>query len=177
MVYELKAKELNSNKNKTKTKSAATSKSTNKIKTPFALYAESQKSESDHINLREEYTNMSVDQKYDWIVKAVRQAPECIAKILNKEEQRIFKGKINSPPNPYTLFVKDVYEKIKLKTDKHSDVFSQIAQLWKQLDEKKRKKYSEAAAAVRKRLYLDIWTGRISRTFSPFISTDEKSSE
>lgn len=151
MVYELKAKELNSNKNKNKNKTAATSKPTNKIKTPFALYAESQKSESDHINLREEYTHMSVDLKYDWILKAVRQAPESIAKILNKEEQRIFKGQINSTPTAYTLFVKDMYEKIKLKTDNKptAAIFSEIAQLWKQLDANKKKKYVETAASVR----------------------------
>lgn len=149
-LYELKAKELNSNKGKSKNKAAATSKPI-KIKTPFALYAESQKSESDHINLREEYNNMSVDQKYEWIVKAVRQAPESIAKILNKEEQRIFKGQINSPPTAYTLYVKEMYEnlKTKMKTDKTPEIFSQIAILWKQLDANKKKKYSDAAAAVR----------------------------
>lgn len=146
MVYELKAKQLNSNKSKNKT--AAASKSSGKTKTPFQLYAESQKSGSDHTSLREEYNNMSVDQKYDWIVKAARQAPENITKILNKEEQRILKGQINSAPTAYALFVKDVYDKIKSKSDKHSEVFSQIAQLWKQLDANKKKKYTDAATAV-----------------------------
>lgn len=149
MVYELKARELNSNKGKNKNKAAAAPKTSAKSKTPFQLYAESQKSDGDHANLREEYNNMSVDQKYDWIVKAVRQAPESITKILNKEEQRIFKGQINSAPTAYTLYVKDMYDKIKSKTDKQSEVFSQIAQLWKQLDANKKKKYADAAAAVR----------------------------
>lgn len=147
MVYELKAKQLNSKKNKNK--AAAAPSSSTKTRTPFQLYADSQKSGSDHTSLREEYNNMSVDQKYDWIVKAVKQAPESITKILNKEEQRIFKGQINSVPTAYTLFVKDNYDKIKAKAEKQSDVFSQIAQLWKQLDANKKQKYTDAAAAVR----------------------------
>lgn len=144
MVYELKAKQLSSNKNK----AATAQKPANKSKTPFALYVESHNSECDHAKLRGEYTNMSVDQKYEWIVKAVRLAPENIAKILNKDEQRIFKGQIKSPPTAYSLYVKEMYDKIKLKTDKHSEVFSQIAQLWKKLDPNKKKKYIETAAAV-----------------------------
>lgn len=146
MVYELKAKQINANKGKNK--AAAAPKPSTKTKTPFQLYAESQKSGSDHTSLREEYNNMSVDQKYDWIVKAVRLAPESITKILNKEEQRIFKGQINSPPTAYSIFVKETYEKIKSQSDKPSEVFSQIAQLWKQLDANKKKKYMEAAAEV-----------------------------
>lgn len=151
LVYELKAKQLNLSKNKNKNK--ASTPPPTKIKTPFQLYAESQKSESDHANLRQEYNNMSVDQKYDWIVKAVRQAPESITKILNKEEQRIFKGQINSAPTAYTLYVKDMYDKIKAKTDKKPEIFSQIAQLWKQLDANKKKKYADAAAAVRQIIF------------------------
>lgn len=149
MVYEIKAKQLNLNKNKNNNKATAAPKSSSKTKTPFQLYAESQKSESDHSNLREVYNSMSVDQKYDWIVKAVRQAPENITKILNKEEQRILKGQVHSAPTAYALFVKDMYEKIKHKTDKKPEIFSQIAQLWKQLDANKKKKYTDAAAAVR----------------------------
>lgn len=145
--YELKAKQLNSTKSKNNNKAAAAPKAASKLKTPFQLYAE--KSESDHFHAREEYNSMSVDQKYDWIVKAVRQAPENMTKILNKEEQRILKGQVHSAPTAYALYVKDMYEKIRLKTDKKPEIFSEIARLWKQLDANKKKKYNDAAAAVR----------------------------
>lgn len=145
MVYELKAKQQNVNSKKTAT---TTTKPTNKVKTPFMLYFESQHGVSDHSKLREEYANMSIDQKYEWVVKAVRLAPESIAKMLNKEEQRIFKGQIKPSPTAYSLFVKDMYDKINLKTNKKTEIFSQIAQLWKKLDANKKTKYTETAAAV-----------------------------
>lgn len=143
-AYELKAKQLNSNKNK----GGAPSKTANKIKTPFSLFAESKAPGSNHGKLREEYTNMPVDQKYEWIMAAVRLAGANIPKILNKEEQRIYKGQISISPTAYTLFVKDMYDKIKIKAEKKSDIFGQIAQLWKQLDAKKKKKYVDRAAEV-----------------------------
>lgn len=148
----MKAKEANANKKKP----SAPPKTAQKTKTPFQLYVDSKKPGCDHATLREEYTNMPVDQKYGWIVAAVRLAPENIEKMLNKDEQKIFKGQINNPPTAYTLFVKDMYDKIKSKTDKKSEIFTHIAQLWKQLDAGKKKKYMESAAAVRQfeRFYL-----------------------
>lgn len=147
MVYEQKAKQQNSTGNK-KAAAAASAKSTNKVKTPFMLFAESQKPETDHAKLREKYNRMTVDDKYEWIVKAVRQVPESMTKILNKEEQRIFKGQMKPAPSAYSLYVKEMYDKIALKTDKKTEVFSQIAQLWKNLDPNKKKKYMDAATAV-----------------------------
>lgn len=126
----------------------ASTETQSNLKTPFALYVGSQTLESDCMKLRLEYDQMSIDEKYEWIEKAVRLAPECIKKILTKEEQRIHNGQITQPVTAYNLFVKDMYERIKLKTDKHSEVFSKIAQSWRILGANKKKKYMNAAAAV-----------------------------
>lgn len=46
-------------------------------KTPFVLYASSKKlEESDFKKLRENYANLSLDEKYDWITKAIDEAPD-----------------------------------------------------------------------------------------------------
>lgn len=144
-MYESKAKQENANKNK----ATAPPKTANKLKTPFMLFVESKQPGCDHSTLREEYTSMSVDKKYEWIRAAVRLAPENTEKLLNKEEQRIFKGQINTPPTAYTLFVKETFSKFQNKNDKNSEIISHIAQLWKQLDASKKEKYVESAAAVR----------------------------
>lgn len=48
-----------------------------KAKTPFMLYAESKKlEESDHGKLRQEYSNLSLDEKYKWVIKAVSEAQD-----------------------------------------------------------------------------------------------------
>lgn len=47
----------------------------NKAKTPFMLYADSKKlEESDYSILRENYANLSIDEKYKWVIKAVSEA-------------------------------------------------------------------------------------------------------
>lgn len=56
-------------------KSASTA--SNKIKTPFMLYTESKKlEESDYSKLREQYNNLSIDEKYKLIIKAVSEAQD-----------------------------------------------------------------------------------------------------
>lgn len=74
-----------------------------------------------------------------------------MSKILNKEEQRIFKGQIKPTPSAYSLYVKDSYNKIKVILDEQQDsknVFSEIALRWKSLDPKKKKSFMNAAAIV-----------------------------
>lgn len=54
-----------------------------KAKTPFMLYAESKQSdEQDHNKLRESYTNLSLDEKYKWVVKAVSEAQNASVSLL-----------------------------------------------------------------------------------------------
>lgn len=112
------------------------------------LYIDSQESERNYSELQAEYANLSIDQQYEWIVKAVELAPDSIEKCLNKEEQRIYKGQMKQTSNAYNLYVKDMYDKIKQRTNNSVEIFSKIAHLWKTLDESKRNKYIEAAALV-----------------------------
>lgn len=46
-----------------------------KAKTPFQLYAEHHQIDGDHSQLRDQYTNLSIDEKYKWVIKAVSLAP------------------------------------------------------------------------------------------------------
>lgn len=78
-----------------------------------------------------------------------------ITKILNKEEQRIFKGQAKLTPTAYSLYVKDVFSKTKQKMVDNQDdikgstsVFAQVALQWKSLDPKKKKIFNDAAALV-----------------------------
>lgn len=148
-------------------------------------YMESNKEESDYSKLRELYANLSFDEKYKWVIKAVSAVPDhsvirfenCltwskvifllnkfifyfflvnlqpanISKILNKEEQRIFKGQIKTTPSAFNLYIKDTYNDIKdsLDEDKRpKDVLKMLAINWKTLDTKKKKIYENAAALV-----------------------------
>lgn len=76
------------------------------------------------------------------------QQQEDVTKILNKEEQRIFKGLTKMTPSAYSLYVKDMFRKINANHDPPKTVFTQIALNWKKLDPKKRKTYVDAAALV-----------------------------
>lgn len=73
---------------------------------------------------------------------------EHITKILNKEEQRIFKGQLKQSPSAYSLFVKDVYAKFKEKYGA-KDIFVEIAHRWKSLDTEERQPYINQAIMVR----------------------------
>ncbi|XP_031617332.1 nucleolar transcription factor 1-B-like isoform X2 [Contarinia nasturtii] len=138
--------------------SKAASTPVTKAKTPFMLYAESKKSEEiDYSTLRESYTNMALDEKYKWVIKAVSEAQdgsENVSKILNKEEQRIFKGQIKSTPSAYSLYVKETYNKIKGRMEEPQDsknIFTEIALQWKSLDPKKKKIYTNAAILLKEK--------------------------
>lgn len=117
-------------------------------KTPFMLYVDSQKSGRHYNELKKEYGNLSIDQQYEWIVKAAELAPESIEKCLTKDEQRIYKGRNKHTPNAYNLYVKDTFDKMKQRTNNPAGIFSEIAQLWKTLDASKKDKYHEAALLV-----------------------------
>lgn len=46
-----------------------------KAKTPYMLFAESKQGEHNDLStLREAYANLSLDEKYKWVVKAVSEA-------------------------------------------------------------------------------------------------------
>lgn len=72
--------------NMTMTSKVATP-ATNKAKTPFMLYAESKKSEeSNYSKLRENYANLSFEEKYKWVIKAVSEAQDkSVSKISIQE--------------------------------------------------------------------------------------------
>lgn len=54
-----------------------------KAKTPFVLFAENNTDEeSDFNKLREKYANMSMEEKYKWVIKAVSLAPEVFLTLL-----------------------------------------------------------------------------------------------
>lgn len=117
-------------------------------KTPFMLYVDSQNSGKNYKELQEEYATLSVDEQYEWIVKAVELAPESIAENLTKDEQRIYRGQMKPTSSAYNLFVKDMFEKIKHTTTNTSAIFAEIGRLWKDLDPYKRGVYAENAAEV-----------------------------
>lgn len=120
--------------------------STVEKKTPFMLYVDRQNSEKDFSELRKEYANLSLDQQYELIVEAVKLAPESVELILSKDEQRIYKGQIKQTSNAYNLYVKDMWDDVEANTP--AERFSQIALLWKKLDKRTKKKYTDAAAEV-----------------------------
>lgn len=68
-------------------------------------------------------------------------------KFLTKDEQRIFKGERKSTSNAYSLFVKDTYPKLKGEYDSKV-IFRELANRWKAIDPKKKKKYHDKAEAV-----------------------------
>lgn len=119
-----------------------------KAKTPFMLYVDSQETKRKYKELREEYAKMSLDQKYEWIRKAVELAPDNVEEILNKEEERIHKGHMKPTPSAYQLYVKETYNEFKQEINHPSEIFSEISQHWKKLDESEKEKYIEAAAVV-----------------------------
>lgn len=52
------------------------------------LYAEAHRSETDHYKLREEYAGLTLDEKYEFVKKAVDLAPEVIeSAIISKKWQ------------------------------------------------------------------------------------------
>lgn len=53
----------------------ASTPSVSKVKTPFQLYAEHHQTEGDFNQLRDQYANLSIDDKYKWVIKAVALAP------------------------------------------------------------------------------------------------------
>lgn len=50
---------------------------TAKSKTPFMLYCENNKSDdTDYAKLRENYANLTIDEKYKWVLRAVSDAQD-----------------------------------------------------------------------------------------------------
>lgn len=122
-----------------------------KLKTPFMLYIDDAKLENEDVDtskLREKYAHLSLDEKYKYVVKAVSLAPDVNqTTLLNKEEQRIFKGQVKTAPTAYSLFVKETLPKLKKKGD-GKNVFVECSKKWKTLNEKQKKIYFDAASIV-----------------------------
>lgn len=68
---------------------------------------------------------------------------------MNKDEQRLYKGLPKSVGTPYSMFVKDMYAKVKDSHEERGHVFTEIAQKWKSLTTDEKEKYKEACAKVR----------------------------
>lgn len=115
------------------------------------LYLDDAKLENEDVDtskLREKYANLSLDEKYKYVVKAISLAPDVNQQtLLNKEEQRIFKGQLKTAPTAYSLFIKETLPKLKEKCD-GKNVFSECSKKWKTLSEKQKKIYTEAAKIV-----------------------------
>lgn len=127
---------------------AETQSTLDDTKTPFTLYVESQSSNRPYSELIKDYANLSTDEQYEWIVKAVELAQDNIETCLNKTEQRIYQGKSKPTPTAYNLYVKEMYDKMKQRTNSSKEIFRKIGQLWKHLDEDKKEKYTETAKLV-----------------------------
>lgn len=140
------------------TASEETQSSQTEAKTPFMLYVNSQNSGKNYNELREYYANLSIDEQYEWIVKAAELAPDSIEECLSKDELRIYRGQLKQTSSAYNLFVKDMFDKIKQKANNKLEIFRDIGRLWKELDANKKAKYLETAAQVSQleRLCFDI---------------------
>lgn len=75
-------------------------------------------------------------------------SPENIEEYLTKDELRIYRGQMKPTSSAYNLFVKDMFDKIKHKTNNTPIIFAEIGRLWKELDANKKAKYTETAAQV-----------------------------
>lgn len=128
------------------TAAAKTQSSQSEAKTPFMLYVDSQNSGGNYNEVREDYANLSIDQQYEWIVKAAELAPDKIEECLTKDELRIYRGQMKQTSSAYNLFVKDMFDKIKQKTNNTAGIFTEIGRLWKELDANKKARYTETAA-------------------------------
>lgn len=115
------------------------------------LYSEECEIETGENNptiLRANYANLSIDEKYKYVVKAVSLAPDVNqTTLLSKDEQRIFKGLVKPTPTAYSLFVKETFQKIKDKVGAQN-AFTEASNRWKELDEKKKQIYTQAARIV-----------------------------
>lgn len=115
------------------------------------LYLDDAKSENKDVDtsqLREKYANLSLDEKYKYVVKAVGLAPDVNqTTLLNKDEQRIFKGQVKTAPTAYSLFIKETLPKLKQKCGS-KNVFTECSKKWKTLSEKQKKIYTDAAKIV-----------------------------
>lgn len=115
------------------------------------LYLDDAKLENKDVDtskLREKYAKLSFDEKYKYVVKAVGLAPDVNqTTVLNKEEQRIFKGQLKTAPTAYSLFVKETFPKLKEKCD-GANVFTECSKRWKTLSVKQKKTYTDAANIV-----------------------------
>lgn len=115
------------------------------------LYLEDAKLENEDVDtskLREKYANLSLDEKYKYVVKAVGLAPDVNqTTLLNKEEQRIFKGQLKTAPTAYSLFIKETLPKLKEKCE-GKNIFTECSKKWKTLNAKQKKIYTDAANIV-----------------------------
>lgn len=115
------------------------------------LYLEDAKLENENVDasqIREKFAKLSFDEKYKYVVKAVGLAPDVNqTTLLNKDEQRIFKGQMKCAPTAYSLFIKENLPKLKLKCDS-KNVFIECAKKWKSLNQKQKKMYTDAANIV-----------------------------
>lgn len=130
------------------TAAADTQSSQTEAKTPFMLFVDSQGAGRSYNTLREVYANLSMDEQYEWIVKAAELSPDNIEKCLTKDELRMYRGQFKQTVSAYNLFVKDTFDKVQLKTNSTAEKFAEIGRLWKKLDPNKKEKYVETAAEV-----------------------------
>ncbi|XP_031631964.1 nucleolar transcription factor 1-B-like isoform X2 [Contarinia nasturtii] len=151
LPYIQKAEQLRSEYNQKKENSNSVNVPKNDKPTPFQLYAESRKSEGESYKTsRQNYANLSRDDKFEWIIKAVnksRNGTENVLSILSKEEQRIYNGEVKSTPTSYALYVKDKLEGGQLT----KSAIPEIGLQWRSIDPKKKEVYRKAAAILKEK--------------------------
>lgn len=79
---------------------------------------------------------------------------------------RIFKGQVKHSPTGYSLFVKDIHNKLRGKYGA-KEIFVEIAQRWKAMDPKKKQTYIDKAAIVS---YFKYYTYKILEFHSTYHS-------
>lgn len=67
---------------------------------------------------------------------------------MNKDEQRLYRGLPKSVGTAYSMFVKDMYVKVKESHEDSGNIFTEIAQKWKNLPVDEKEKYKKACAKV-----------------------------
>lgn len=96
------------------------------------------------------YNELSQEDKYNWIVRAVENSPGVdAAKFLTKDEQKMLalKGKKRAPTS-YALFIKENYHLYKNKYETQGKAISAMAAHWQTLDEEEKEKYKIKAKSV-----------------------------
>lgn len=114
--------------------------------TPFNLFFDYKKLFGDvkRTELVNEYHNLSLDEKYKWIEKAITTNPDVEHKqFLTKDEVRIMTGNFKKSPSAYGLFLRDNFDK------NASNAMRDVARKWKTLDPTHKSEYIRRSEDVR----------------------------